>query len=621
MKQFRPAFSILIFLLLLVLSCKKDPVIVDPGKKMKDVVAPQGFNFEMTKPVSISIQLPSTISYSSTNRIVQIWDENSDGQPGKLIKTGSAAFSGVFTTTVDLPVTARKVFANCFAGWRSISLTESGTGFIDRVYEADYNPGYGDSAPKQEPGNLAVHPPGVRLAGKVFKSKLENALKNGDFSLHLFEKIDTWSSPISQDSLWYATDGALSEGSIITEEGNSFARINSNQFSVGGFTQRVRATAGQVVAFSGDARGFDSQQDIYFFLIPRNQDGVDIAFFYYNLVNPGINWTNGTVAGTMPEGTVTCQILFYKRSTGKVDFDNAVVHIENGSDRDGDAVLDWEDNYPDNPNQAFDDFFPAKDKPGTLAFEESWPSQEDYDFNDMIIDYQINRISNSNNKVVEIMLIFQVRAIGGIVINGFGMQVYLAPDRIAGIKQDFEFQDNAIMLNENGTEVGQKWATFILFADPYKLLTHPGDGSPTINTTMGYHYVVPSEKRFRIFLKQPADPESVSPDKFNPFIFRENERSRETHLKGSPPTDLANTSLFGSGDDASSQAAGNYYATRNGLPWGINLPVAFEYPIEKAEILEAYLTFGKWITSGGINFKDWYIDKQGYRNWDKIYRW
>lgn len=62
----------------------------------------------------------------------------------------------------------------------------------------------------------------------------------------------------------------------------------------------------------------------------------------------------------------------------------------------------------------------------------------------------------------------------------------------------------------NGTEMGQKWATFIFFTDAYNLLSHPGDGSLGINTTLGYHYVIPSEKNLRIFLKEPVDPEKVN---------------------------------------------------------------------------------------------------------------
>ena len=622
MKKLSQIFSTLAILLLLISSCKEDPIITGPVKTMKDLIVPEGFNFDMMKPVPIMVQLPSTISYSSTNRIIEIWSESIDGRPEKLIKTGSADNNGVYQVSVSVLLTTKKLFTNCFAGWRSVTLQGAGLKTANGALVIDYNVGYGNTPPKPKTGTSGGSFTGVKSFRDVLKTGIANVVKNGDFCVNKLGKMDTWSSLIEEDGVWNATDEATTYGSIITQEGNSFARINSEKYSTGGFAQLIQAKAGQVVSFSGDTRGFDSQQDVYLFLVPRDQNGDFIDVFSYNLVNPGITWVNGTVVGYMPEGTVTCQVLFFKGSTGIVDFDNAIVRVNDmDSDRDGDGVLDWEDSYPDNPQQAYDDFYPAKDKPGTLAFEELWPLQDDFDFNDMIVDYQLNRISNAKNKVVEIDVITQVRAIGGTETNGFGMQVYISPDLVAGINSEYEFSDDAIKLNANGTETGQKWATFILFTDPYKLFTHPADGSPTINTTMGYYFNVPSEKTFRIFLKEPVAPESVSFDKLNPFIFRADERSREIHLKGYPPTDLVNPALFGTGDDASNPGAGIYYQTKNGLPWALNVPVTFEYPIEKAEILKGYLHFADWISSGGNSYNDWYLDKLDYRNWDYIYRW
>ena len=621
MKKNRQIFYFLAVLLSLISSCKEEPVEPNQVKTLTDLIVPDGFNFDMVKSIRISILLPATVGYSSANRIIEIWSGNADGQPGKLIKTGAADTTGFYEGSFSAPVATTKVFSNCFAGWRSVSLNSTGSAYTNGVYTIDYNVGYGTAPPERKQVIPGAYSNGIKSGRSALNAGIENAAKNGDFSDNKFGKMDTWSSPIEADGLWYATDEAKTYGSIISEEGNSFARINSAKYSAGGFTQLIQAESGQVVTFSGDTRGFDSQQNVYLFVVPRNQSGDFIEVFSFNLVNPGINWVNGTVVGFMPEGTVTCQILFYRGSTGIVDFDNAVVHVETYSDRDGDGVSDWEDCYPDNPAQAFNDFYPAKDKPGTLAFEDLWPSQDDNDFNDLILDYQINRISNAGNKVVEIEVITQVRAIGGTIPNGFGMQIYLSPDKITGINTDYEFVDDAIKLNENGTEMGQKWATFILFTDANKLLHDPGDGSPTVNTTMGYHFVVPSEKKLRIFMKEPVDPEIIGFEKVNPFIFRADERSRETHLMGYPPTDLANPELSGTGNDASNPEAGIYYQTKSGLPWALNIPVQFEYPIEKSEILKGYPVFANWITSGGKDYEDWYLDIQGYRNWDNIYRW
>jgi len=64
---------------------------------------------------------------------------------------------------------------------------------------------------------------------------------------------------------------------------------------------------------------------------------------------------------------------------------------------------------------------------------------------------------------------------------------------------------------------------------------------------------------------------------------------------------------------------GWYYISKNDLPWAINLPVSFTYPIEKKSILNGHIQFNNWASSNGENYKDWYQNKAGYRNNDKLY--
>jgi LruC domain-containing protein len=62
-----------------------------------------------------------------------------------------------------------------------------------------------------------------------------------------------------------------------------------------------------------------------------------------------------------------------------------------------------------------------------------------------------------------------------------------------------------------------------------------------------------------------------------------------------------------------------YYKSKDNLPWGLDIPVDFDYAIEKADITQAYLKFAQWVESNGTQYQDWYLDKSGYRNSAKIY--
>ncbi len=55
--------------------------------------------------------------------------------------------------------------------------------------------------------------------------------------------------------------------------------------------------------------------------------------------------------------------------------------------------------------------FPASGY-GTPAFEDLWPSKGDYDFNDLVLDYHFEIITNTNNKVDRVKGTFIIKAFG-----------------------------------------------------------------------------------------------------------------------------------------------------------------------------------------------------------------
>jgi LruC domain-containing protein len=56
---------------------------------------------------------------------------------------------------------------------------------------------------------------------------------------------------------------------------------------------------------------------------------------------------------------------------------------------------------------------------GTLAFEDLWPSTGDYDFNDLVVDYDF-KIKNNQEFVKSITATFVLKAYGASSHNGFG---------------------------------------------------------------------------------------------------------------------------------------------------------------------------------------------------------
>jgi len=77
--------------------------------------------------------------------------------------------------------------------------------------------------------------------------------------------------------------------------------------------------------------------------------------------------------------------------------------------------------------------------------------------------------------------------------------------------------------------------------------------------------------------------------------------------------------LFGKGQDNSNPSKGKYYMSDIYLPWGLNIPIQFDYPAEKEDIIKTYLMFNNWATTRGSSYTDWYTDKTGYRDTNRIF--
>ncbi len=264
-------------------------------------------------------------------------------------------------------------------------------------------------------------------------------------------------------------------------------------------------------------------------------------------------------------------------------------------------------------------FYPAFD-PGTLAFEDLWPAKGDYDFNDLVIDYQFEIKTKLNNTVKEVTGTFTLKAFGAGFENGFGFQLADGIDAADISVAGTALTEGIISLNPGGTEAAQTKPTIIVFDNAFKQMQHPGSGIG-VNTTPGAPYVTPVTFSVKMeFTPDKYDFSDLDISSFNPFLIVNKVRSHEVHLPNYLPTDLMDVSLFGQDDDDSDPDNGRYFLSADNLPWGINIYESFDYPIEKQEILGAHLKFAEWALSGGVQFPDWFKNLPGYRNNALIYQ-
>lgn len=294
---------------------------------------------------------------------------------------------------------------------------------------------------------------------------------------------------------------------------------------------------------------------------------------------------------------------------------NNVAPLDSAADADKDGVTDTFDEYKTDPLRAFNNYTPAKNIYGTLAFEDLWPARGDYDFNDLVVDYNFNTVTNAQNNVVEMFADIKVRAVGGSFVNAFGFQLPVAASAVSSVT-GHKLTEGYINLSANGTESGNSKATIIAFDNPIKVIN---GGGVTVNTIPGSTYYEPKSVSLKITFASAISKTALGTAPYNPFIVVNKVRGKEVHLPGSAPTDLADPSFFGKDDDRTVIAQGRYYKSSKNLPWAVHFGESFDYPVEKTEITSSYNYFAPWAESNAGVYKDWYNDKAGYRNTKNIF--
>jgi LruC domain-containing protein len=319
------------------------------------------------------------------------------------------------------------------------------------------------------------------------------------------------------------------------------------------------------------------------------------------------------------------------RPGGDNDFNDAIFYVSanpftaietgrlaaavNTDDNDEDGVSNSVDVAPDDPNIAFYAYTPAQGQFATLAFEDLFPRKGDYDMNDLVVDYNFKEYLNANNEIVKMDVALELRAAGGVQENGFGFEMGVAPNKVASVT-GFQINGNlGEILSPNGVEFKQSKAVVIAFDQSLTLL----GGDKILNTEKERGSVNPVSFNMTIQFTAPVTRQELGVAPFNPFMFVDGLRGKEVHLPGHRPTSLANAAFFGSGDDVTDPSNGVFYQTATGLPFAINVPVSFDYPVERAPINAGHLKFTQWAQSGGSAFTDWYKNKNGYRAVSKVY--
>ncbi|MFY2510192.1 LruC domain-containing protein [Vibrio pectenicida] len=261
-------------------------------------------------------------------------------------------------------------------------------------------------------------------------------------------------------------------------------------------------------------------------------------------------------------------------------------------------------NKPDS-NTTSTSYTPAAGESGTMAFEDEWPITGDYDFNDAVVNYNVEEYKQ-NGLVKRITFKVLPVARGAVYDNSLRLVINTPISNIAeaSTKSRGVTSDLAPVADGNKTQ--------FMLIDDLKSALPPPPGLMLSNTLTGSQKINGHQFVVTITFNYPIDPAILGAPPYNTFIARQLDNGEliEVHFPGFPPTRHASRRQLGSIQDDSDSTQDRFYQTKDNLPWAMNMPSNWHHPKERVDLANGYPDILNWAKSKGKKNKDWYKSKR-----------
>lgn len=266
------------------------------------------------------------------------------------------------------------------------------------------------------------------------------------------------------------------------------------------------------------------------------------------------------------------------------------------ADLDGDSIANALDEYPCDADKTSSVFIPGAGAFGMVMFEDLWPSNGDFDFNDTIVGYNYELIYSGTEQLTAIRANFSVLAIGAGIHSGLGLRLPFPTASVARINR---------RIGGGGADIPG-----IYTSDGELVLHIVNDMRASFTAEESFINTRPSEPvraplsiTVLIELNQAVEL-AAGQAPFDLFLFYTHDPSHEIHRPMYAGTEAMDTSLFGTMSDGSTDL--RHFVNDRGVPFALDVPQSTLYPVEQRPIDWLYpdlLVFG---TSGGVNARTYY---------------
>ncbi|WP_028773954.1 LruC domain-containing protein [Shewanella waksmanii] len=268
-------------------------------------------------------------------------------------------------------------------------------------------------------------------------------------------------------------------------------------------------------------------------------------------------------------------------------------------------------------------YYPSSSTYTSIAYEDLYPDQGDFDMNDVVVQLQFAEYIK-DNKVRRISIKAQLAAMGAAYHNGFAIQ--LPAVARSKVKESLvTLYVDGVKQSDNPLEAGQTNAVMIFTQDLSDHVTL-AQGCQYLRTEAGCDTAYRTTWEMQIPFNTPIETSAMPAFPYDPFIFATPNtdhgeiakyytdgnnpgRKWEVHLKNMAPTDTFEPSYIGARDDAADASLGRYFQTESGMAWALEVPVDWQHPIEEQRLDSAYIDFVDFAAdSSGETKPNWYLN-------------
>ena len=243
------------------------------------------------------------------------------------------------------------------------------------------------------------------------------------------------------------------------------------------------------------------------------------------------------------------------------------------------------------------EFGPGEGSFGTLLFEDLWPANGDLDFNDLVVAYNFQFLSNDAGLVEQLKASFTVQAAGAKLHSGFFLHLPVPFDAASSIVLETESGAPMPLTAFAGSQEHE--LVLPLVADVETLFGVSG----FVNTVSTEGGVAGRSFAVTVTFTQPVALDTGAAP-FDSFIARSADITHQIHLVNFAGTDQMNRALFRTGDDRS--GASRHFVNAHGLPFALAVAAEIPWPKERVSIENLFPHITTFAATGGGSETLWY---------------